>query len=710
MLKNLFLIIFLLFNFSYGNEKKEKLQLVAKNIEAKDNTIIASNSVIAYSPSYYISADKLIYDRDKESLELFGNVLIIKDNNIQTQSNYAYLDMKNDTALQEPIFLLDESTNIWVNAKELTKEKEKLELVDSIISSCDCFDPAWSIKATSSNYDTKEMWINTFNTRLYIKDVPVFYLPYFGFPTDTTRRTGLLFPTIGYASKEGVLYSQPIFIAPASNYDFELSPQVRTQRGYGVYGTYRYANTLNSMLRIKMGYFKESDSYVKNRELQSNQHYGANLDYEQKYILTDENSVYQDGTYASLNYLNDIEHIELEKISGSVSTDRNVESKLNYYFNTPNYYAGTYLKYYIDTQANNNDATMQELPQVQLHSYNKALFTNNLIYSADLKYQNFTRQKGLESQVYNLNIPIGYTRNILNDYMYIGVDNKTLFTSYRYNNSNINYEDGTLIQNLTTFKVGTDLIKPYKNYIHSMNLSFNYEIPDNLHKDGDLYNVTVKEENDLAKFEELKTFPTIQNKKRAILRLNQSIYAKNSHKQIINHQLSQSIYYDKSDNAKLQDLENYLRINFKNTTFSGKVVYNAEDKKIVETSLDGTFDFENFSVTSGYYSSVKTNNEFFSRDDLESFRLDAKYNFNKYYSMRYYENYDLQEKIRNRQGVGFSINESCWSLDLRYEREIIPTSSSSYRSREQDIVYATLVLKPIGGISQNYKVYDSEQR
>ncbi|MFA5721009.1 MAG: LPS-assembly protein LptD, partial [Aliarcobacter sp.] len=241
--------------------------MVAKNIEAKDNTIIASNSVIAYSPSYYISADKLIYDRDKESLELFGNVLIIKDNNIQTQSNYAYLDMKNDTALQEPIFLLDESTNIWVNAKELTKEKEKLELVDSIISSCDCFDPAWSIKATSSNYDTKEMWINTFNTRLYIKDVPVFYLPYFGFPTDTTRRTGLLFPTIGYASKEGVLYSQPIFIAPANNYDFELSPQVRTQRGYGVYGTYRYANTLNSMLKIKMGYFKENDSYVKNREL-----------------------------------------------------------------------------------------------------------------------------------------------------------------------------------------------------------------------------------------------------------------------------------------------------------------------------------------------------------------------------------------------------------------------------------------------------------
>lgn len=682
--------------------------MVAKNIEAKDNTIIASNSVIAYSPSYYISADKLIYDRDKESLELFGNVLIIKDNNIQTQSNYAYLDMKNDTALQEPIFLLDESTNIWVNAKELTKEKEKLELIDSIISSCDCFDPAWSIKATSSNYDTKEMWINTFNTRLYIKDVPVFYLPYFGFPTDTTRRTGLLFPTIGYAKKEGVLYSQPIFIAPKDNYDFELSPQVRTQRGYGVYGTYRYANTLNSMLRIKMGYFKESDSYVKNRELQSNQHYGANLDYEQKYILTDENSVYQDGTYASLNYLNDIEHIELEKISGSVSTDRNVESKLNYYFNTPNYYAGTYLKYYIDTQANSNDATMQELPEVQLHSYSKELFLDNLIYSSDFRYNNFTRKEGITAEIYNFNLPISYNINLFNDYIYASIENSIQISKYKYDNSLIDYEDGTLLQNLMTFSVGTDLIKPYNNYIHTLNLSANYEIPDDLHSDGDLYNVTIKKETNIKKYNELKNFPTIQNKKRINLKLNQSVYTNNEHKQFINHQLNQSIYYDKNDEHSFQDLENYLKINFKNTTLSGKVIYNMEDEEIVETSLDGKFNFEKFILSAGYFKSVETSNEFFSREELESYRVEARYNLNKNYALKYYENYDIHEQIRNKQGFSFIIDESCWGIDLRLEKDIVPTSSDS-ENKEQHILYATLTFKPVGQVNPRYKIYDSEK-
>ncbi|OCL86650.1 LPS-assembly protein LptD [Arcobacter porcinus] len=700
----------------------EKLQLVAKNIEAKDNVIIAKDDVIAYSPTYYISADKLIFNREKESLELFGNVLIIKDNKLQTQSKYAFLDMKNDLGVQDPIFLIDSSSNIWTNAKELKKEQEKLELVDSIISSCDCFDPAWSIRASSSNYDTKDMWVNTFNTRLYIKDIPVFYLPYFGFPTDTTRRTGLLFPTIGYGKSEGFLYSQPIFIAPKDNYDFEIVPQIRTIRGYGVYGTFRYAVTPDSILNIKSGYFKENNSYLKDRDLlkddkYNNEHYGISLDYEQKNILTKKTSSYEDGFFTSLNYVNDIEYLELSSLNGNVQSDKNIESKLNYYFNTPNYFAGTYLKYYIDTQKNNNpkkERILQELPQVQLHSYNKSLLLENLVYSADFKYQNLTRIEGITAEVYNFSVPISYSKNIFNDHIFLGAESKTMFTNYRYDNypNNISFDDGTLVQNLTTLFIGTDLIKPYSNIIHTVNLSLNHEIPSNWYKDGDLHNVTViKKENEInTKYDNLTPFPTIQNKKRTIAKLNQSFYNKENSNQLINHQISQSVYYDDDDTAKLQDLENYLRVYYKNSTFSGRVVYNVADEKIVETSLDAKLDLESFSLNTGYYNSIKTDNEFFSRDDLESYRVETKYKINSSYALRYYENYDLQEKIRNRQGFGFEIDDSCWSLDLRYEKEIVPSSSSNYSNRRQDIVYATLVLKPIGGIKPTYKVYDSESR
>ena len=693
----------------------EKLQLVAKDVDTKNNIITAVGDVVAYSPTYYLSSDKMVYDKDKEILELFDNVLIIKDNKIQTQSNYAYVDMKNDIINQDPVFLMDNSSNIWSNSKEANKDKDLITLENSILSSCDCIDPIWSIRSSSSDYDTEAMWMNTYNPRLYIKNVPVFYLPYFGFPTDTTRRTGLLLPTIGYSSSEGFLYSQPIFIAPADNYDIELIPQIRTQRGYGSYANFRYADSPDSMLNLKTGYFKEFNNYRREEKLENSEHYGLDIDYERKNIFSTKKE-HQDGVFTSVRYLNDIEYIILKEDDGNLGTDKKVESKVNYFYNTPEYYGGVYGKYYIDASKKSNANTLQELPQVQFHSYNKELFLENLIYSIDTKAQNFTRKEGLNAKIYDITVPISYTKNILDDYMYLGVENRTILTQYDYSNSlynNLRYEDGTLIQNRTSFIVGTDLLKPYSDYIHTLNLNASYDIPENLRKDGDLYNITVKE-NQPLKYDELSVFPTLQEQKTIKLSLNQSIYDKENLKQFINHKMSQSILYNSVDEPKFQDLDNYVKINHDYGSLSGKVVYNMDDNKVVEGSFDNSLSYEDLTFSAGYYYSKKTNNEFNTRDDLESYRLSTSYKLAKDYSIKYYENYDLQENTRNRQGIGLNIDDSCWNLDLLLEKEITPRSryvesTRSYDSYEQTIVYAVLMLKPIGGIRQKSIVQNSDK-
>ena len=694
----------------------EKLQLVAKDVDTKNNIITATGDVVAYSPTYYLSSDKMIYDKDKEILELFDNVLIIKDNKIQTQSNYAFVDMKNDIINQDPVFLMDNTSNIWSNSKEANKDKDVITLENSILSSCDCIDPIWSIRSSSSDYDTEAMWMNTYNPRLYVKNVPVFYLPYFGFPTDTTRRTGLLLPTMGYSSSEGFLYSQPIFIAPADDYDIELIPQIRTQRGYGSYANFRYADSPDSMLNVKTGYFKEFDNYRSKEQLENSEHYGLDIDYERKNIFA-KNKEHQDGVFTSIRYLNDIEYITLkEEDDYNLGTDKKIESKVNYFYNTPEYYGGVYGKYYVDASQKTNDNTLQELPQIQLHSYNKELFLENLIYSIDTKAQNFTRKEGLNAKIYDINVPISYTKNILDDYMYVGVENRTILTQYDYSNSlynNLRYEDGTLIQNRTSFIVGTDLLKPYSDYIHTLNLNASYDIPENLRKDGDLYNITVKE-NQPLKYNELSVFPTLQEQKTIKLSLNQSIYDKDNLKQFINHKMSQSILYNSFDEPKFQDLDNYVKINHDYGSLSGKVVYNMDDNKVVEGSFDNSLSYENLTFSAGYYYTKKTNNEFNTRDDLESYRLSTSYKLAKDYSIKYYENYDLQEKTRNRQGIGLNIDDSCWNLDLLLEKEITPRSryvesTRSYDSHEQTIVYAVLMLKPIGGIRQKSIVQDSDK-
>lgn len=99
----------------------KNIQLIAEKVDTKDNIITATGNVVIYSPTYYLSADKVIFHKDSENFELFDNVLII---NVQTQSNYAYVDLKNEIINQSPTFLMENSNSIWTNAKESRKIKK----------------------------------------------------------------------------------------------------------------------------------------------------------------------------------------------------------------------------------------------------------------------------------------------------------------------------------------------------------------------------------------------------------------------------------------------------------------------------------------------------------------------------------------------------------------------------------------------------------
>ncbi|WP_368030089.1 LPS-assembly protein LptD [Arcobacter sp. s6] len=689
----------------YSQEiKNEKFQLISKDIDSKNNIVIATGNVVVFSPTYYLSADKIIYNKDNETFELFNNVLIIKDNNIQTQSEYAFVDLKKDSFNQNPMFLYENKDKIWMNSNQSTKETEIIQLDSTILSSCDCLDPVWSIRASSADYNTEDKWINTYNPRLYIKNVPVFYSPYLGFSADKTRRTGLLIPTLGYSSSEGLYYSQPMFFAPAQNYDFELVPQIRTNRGYGSYLYYRYADSQDSILEMKTGIFKEQDQYVIDNSLDSDLHYGFDLDYQKRNLFT-KSSKAQDGLYTSINYLNDIEYITLENDDTTTSSDSEVESKINYFYNTNDYYTGVYGRYYIDTDADSNAGTLQEVPQVQFHSYNKESFIDNLVYSLDTKASNYTRDEGITANVYKISAPISYSKYFFDDFMYLNLENEIVLMKYDYDNfGSDDYEDGNLIQNRASVSVGSDLIKPYDKYLHTINLNAKYSVPTNLKEDGDLYQITTESGSD--KETELEAFDIVDEEKNIELSINQSIYGKNSLKQLVNHKVSQSILYDDLDNPKLQDFENYVKINHDFGSVSGKTVYNVQDEKFVENSASSTFTYKDASLTLGYYQSKATDNDTNDREDLESYRVSTSYQLSKDYKVSYYENYNLLDNELSKQGVSLGIDDDCWNLNLKFQNEIVSSSSSTSDGTDQKVFFVSLLLKPLGGINQKYEIED----
>ena len=75
---------------------------------------------------------------------------------------------------------------------------------------------------------------------LRVGKVPVLYMPWFMFPTDERRRTGLLFPSISNSSRNGFDWRQPIYLNLAPNYDLTLNPRLMTSRGVQLGAQFRY--------------------------------------------------------------------------------------------------------------------------------------------------------------------------------------------------------------------------------------------------------------------------------------------------------------------------------------------------------------------------------------------------------------------------------------------------------------------------------------
>ena len=671
----------------------EKFQILANNVDSVNDIVVAKGNVVIFSPTYYITAQKIIYDRNKGTFELFDDVLILKNNNVQTKSDYAFLDVNTDDLYQKPNMFFDQSNSIWINSKDSEKKNNVITLDQSILSSCDCVDPDWSIRASSADYDTEDKWINAYNTRLYIKNVPVLYSPYLGFSTNTQRRTGLLIPTIGYSSSEGLLYTQPIFIAPEDNYDITLVPQFKTNRGNGMYAYFRYADSIDSVLEISSGYFSEYTEYQEDNSLENKEHYGLDIDYKRKNLFTDGKD-YRDGLFVDINYLNDIEYKTLQ--DDEDDDEQYVESKINYIFDTNNYFLGSYFRYYIDTDSDtdSNSATIQELPKLQAHSYSRSLFFDKLIYSSDIKFTNYSRGEGITAKQYEFDIPLSYSFSLFRDYLQFTATQELVVNKYEYSNfDTTTYDTGTYAESNTTLSLSSDLIKPYENYLHTMNLSVDYTDTHIIEEEGDLY-FSSDDNSDLSDFSVTKSSDSIS------LGINQSLYDSESLKQIINHKLTQSILYDDYDNLEFQNMENEITYNYILGSVKNNLVYNFQDKEFIESSSSFTLSYNDYYMKLGHYMSKDTDNS--GLDDLESYQVDLKYKFSNDYSVGYYTSYNVEEELRSNQTLAFSITDKCWNLDLKYIREIEAATTTDGDPTENNGIYFELLLKPLGGVIQEF--------
>ncbi len=674
-----------------------KVEIYAGILRTKNDRASLSNDIVVVYGNYILTAKRALYDKTKGILELFDNVKVYKKGKYKILGNYAKLDLKNKKKDIQPFYMLDTPSNVWMSAKRGCDYQKEIDIKDGVLSGCDPKAPLWQIEFTSSDYDKESKWLNVYNAVLYIYDIPVIYTPYFGYSLDTTRRSGLLPPSLGYSTGEGLFYKQPIYIAKQNWWDMEFDPQIRNQRGKGIYTTFRFVDTRYSFGQLTLGEFQEKERYFKKHNLQNEKHYGGDFTYTNTNVLksffnTDTSS--QSVLYIDAHKMNDVDYINLStNDTTEQTTPSQVISRINAFYNTDRSYFGVYFKYYDDLSKKSNAKTLQQLPTFHYHKYIDTLLQNHLLYDFNVKTTNLYRPQGVTAIQTDFSVPIKIRATLFDEYLNIGFLATVSGQYSRFkNDGNNDYRlpNGYYIKNTHQISLSTQLTRSYEGFVHTVSFSSSYTKKGGMSRSG-FYRKYQKKN---TRNGDVDLFYKLSDTKEAIAMNFRQFFYDTSGKELLYHRLTNIIADPFTNKKEVGNLENELvwsvtdSIKYYNNFF-----YDFKKKRFSKQLNQISFFGQGLVLSLSHF--YKKNFDTDQKTNYYTSSLDYKYNTRYSYHAAY--RYDIEKHLKKGEEIGFLYQKRCWNFGIKYvenNRPILLTGGKPASIYDR-YVYFTITLKPI---------------
>jgi len=699
----MFKVLFLFIIFVSFLNGDDKVEVYATTMDTKDNIVKAHGEVVVIYQDYHLSAQRAVYDRNSGELELFGNIRATQGESIKMLGEYAKLNIAQKERTFRPFYMVEEKSNVWLSgANSFAKDKD-VNIKSGVMSGCNPNNPLWKMEFTSSDYNTDTKWLSLYNARIYIYDIPVFYTPYFGYSLDTTRKTGVLPPMFGFSDREGFYYEQALYIAEQNWWDLEIKPQIRTNRGSGIYSTFRFIDSKISKGSLTMGYFKEKEDYFIESKLANKKHYGFNFLYDNGDIINQWfglNLEGQSGLHVDIRNMNDIDYINLSTNDTTKNaTATQLLSRINLFYNTDTDYIAAYFKYYKDLTLSSNDKTLQNLPAVEYHRYLNTLFDDHLLYSLDIKSDNYYRSIGKSAVQTDINIPITFQTSLFDEFVNVSYKSymyaqHTMFKGKEEVPTSDEYKSGLFARNYHVLSASSQLTKAYDEITHVIDLGSQY--------------VVAGSETENGYYADQKDYCSIKaNKSKAIcefynitdiqenlqLYFSQYVYD-SSGTQIIYHRLSQYITYEDIGGG-VSEIENELDYHITdNLNFYNNMFYNYDESAFSKNFNKISYNDSRFNIGLSHM----YQNTFVDETAKISYIISSlNYKYNKHYSYNFKYDYDLQKREKKGFEIGFLYKKRCWDFGLTYlenNRPILNQSGISGSIYDR-YIYITIRLKPI---------------
>ncbi len=228
--------------FDYKASVNAPIDIAAMFVEynREKSTYVAKGKVDLREGARILNADYVLFDEKTQDIFAEGNVVFQDEGDrIECQKLQLNLISKKGKIDGGKIYL--QKGNFHVTGEEIEKVGEaQYTIKKGEFTTCGWEDPAWKFSAQEVDV-TVEGYAKTKSTKFYIKDVPVFYLPWGIFPVKTERQSGLLMPGFAVSSRNGMLINTSYFWAISKDKDATFFLDYLGDRGIKPGAEFRYA-------------------------------------------------------------------------------------------------------------------------------------------------------------------------------------------------------------------------------------------------------------------------------------------------------------------------------------------------------------------------------------------------------------------------------------------------------------------------------------
>ncbi len=237
---------------------------------------MAQGNVTLIQPGREIIADCVTFFRDEKTSKirdgvLVGHVVFREPGKLmvseQSNLNFVTEEHTSENGFYRMLANTPSGiTNVWGRAKHAVRNAAGvLKMRKVTYSACPPDATSWHLWSDRLTLDSNTGRGEAVNAFLFIKKIPIFYAPYFSFPIDKNRKSGFLFPSIGYSKNSGYGLTLPYYFNLAPNYDATFTPNFFSNRGVLLDGLFNYLTPRNHG-NIKINYIPHDRSFVTFRD------------------------------------------------------------------------------------------------------------------------------------------------------------------------------------------------------------------------------------------------------------------------------------------------------------------------------------------------------------------------------------------------------------------------------------------------------------